>query len=302
MALTQTEQLILIVVLLILLTFIVYFELKVMRRKSKEVRAAGQKKDEAFNAVLTTRSVLNTVRNRGGQTGNAQTLLDRAKDAMTRGFYDSCIDLCDKARNELTMPSKASAQAEEPSDVEAKQRLEAVAENIVSTRTLRSEPDSYTGTKLDSPGEGNYLGAKFEISAAKADIGRAITSGKDTAVADGFMVQAETAFSSGSYDKALSLAVRARKSLGPSTDREAISLTEVEDEAPVPEAEVYEVSDEAAKAPPGRLCKECGAVLDRDDVFCPICGAKVPPKGCPSCGAMPRPDDKFCRKCGSKVG
>lgn len=302
MALSQTEQLIMIVVLLVLMTFVVFFELKVMRRKSKEVRAGSMRKDEAFNAVLTTRTVLNVVRNKGGRVGDAPALLDRAKEAMNRGKYDICMDYCEKARGELTAVSPARAQPSVASDAEAKDRLEAVAASIVTARAVPIESDSYTGTKLDSPGEGNYLGAKFEIAAAKADIGRAIESGRDTIAADGLMVEAETAFTAGNYNKALSLAVRSRRALNASSNDETIPLSEPEEEKSAREPKVYEVRDEAAKVPRGRLCKDCGAVLERDDAFCPICGAKVQAQACPSCGAKPRPDDKFCRKCGVKIG
>jgi len=301
LALTETDRLILVAVLATLMTFIVLFELKIMRSKSRENRAVGQKKDEAFNAVLTTRTVVNTVRNRGGRVGSAPAFLDKAKEAMGRGNYDSCLDFCEKARSELTTPSSAPARPSDEEEVDARDRLEAVAENIVSKRTLRAEADSYKGTKLASPSEGNYLGAKFEISAAKADIGRAMDSGVDTSVADGLMVEAESAYTAGNYDKALSIAVRARKAISSQAESEAIPLKEDEEEEPVPEAKVYDVKQETAKAPAERLCRDCGAVLEKGDVFCPICGAKVQPKACLSCGAKPRPGDKFCRKCGSKM-
>ena len=301
MALTETARIILIGVLATLMTFVVLFELRVMRNKSREVRAASQRKDEAFNAILTTRSVLNAVRNRGGRVGGAPALLDRAKEAMGRGKYDSCIDLCDKAKSELTMPSSSPAKSLDDEGIESRDRLEEVAESIVSTRTLKSQRDTYKGTKLEGTREGNYLGARFEISAVKADIGKAISSGIDTSVADGLMAEAESAYTAGNYDKALSLAVRARKAACASVEGEAIPLKECEEE-PVPEANVYEVKEETAKAPVNRLCRDCGAVLDKDDVFCPICGAKVKPMSCPSCGAKIKPDDKFCRKCGIKIG
>jgi RNA polymerase subunit RPABC4/transcription elongation factor Spt4 len=299
--LSETERLILVAVLATLMTFVVLFEMRIMRSKSREARAASQKKDEAFNAVLTTRSVLNAVRNRGGRVGNAPALLDRAKEAMGRGKYDSCVELCDKAKSELTKPSSPPAQPLDDEEIESRDRLEAVAESIVSTRTLKTEGDTYKGTKLEGQREGNYLGAKFEISAAKADIGKASYSGVDISVADGLMVEAESAYTAGNYDKALSLAVRARKAACASIEGETIPL-KVDEEEPAPEAKVYEVKEETAKAPTNRLCRDCGAVLDKDDVFCPICGAKVKTMSCPSCGAKTKPDDKFCRKCGTKIG
>ena len=315
MALSGTERLILILVLLVIMTFVVFFELKVMRRKSKEVRVASQKKDEAFNAVLTTRTVMNTVRNRGGNVGNAPSLLDRAKYSMSRGDFDSCVDLCEKARSEMTKPTSRPISESVQSDTDARDRLEAVAVSIVSARKVRTDTDTYAGTKLDGPGEGNYLGAKFEMTAAKADIGRAVSSGIDTATADGLMIEAETAYIAGKYDKALSFAVRARKALGVSAS-EAIPLREEAEEkvpstraapALAPEPEVYEVEEEQAaeeepdESQPEKSCRSCGAVLEKDDVFCPVCGAKVPLDACLSCGTKPRPDDKFCRKCGFKI-
>ena len=300
MALTETDRLIMIAVLAVLMTFVVLFELKVMRRKSKDVRAASQKKDEAFNAVLTTRSVLNAVRNRGGRIGDAPALLDKAKEAMGRGRYDSCIDLCEKARSELITPSSAHASLSDGEDVEARSRLESVAESIVSTREARVETDTYAGTKLTGPSEGNYLGAKFEMSAAKADIGKAVKSGIDTSAADGLMVEAESAYTAGNYDKALSFAVRARKAVSGAIESEEIPLKDEEEES-VPEPKVYEVREETARVPAELLCRDCGAVLETGDTFCSICGTKVPPKGCPSCGAKTRPNDKFCRKCGANI-
>jgi len=301
LALSETDRLILIVVLAVLMTFIVLFELKVMRSKSKEVRAAGQKRDEAFNSVLTTRSVLNAVRDRGGKVGEAPALLERAKEALARNKFDSCIDFCESARSELTNPSSAPARSKVEPGGDARDSLEVVAESIVSAGPARAESDSYKGTKLESPGEGNYLGAKFEMSAAKADIARAVRSGIDTSVADGLMVEAQTAFAAGRFDKALSLAVRSRKALSESAEDESISLREEEQGEQAPEPQVYEVKEEAAKAPSDRICRDCGAVLEKGDAFCPVCGTKARPKACPSCGAKPRKDDKFCRKCGSEI-
>lgn len=284
------------------MTFVVFFELKVMRRKSMELRAASQKKDEAFNAVLTTRSVMNTVRDRGGDIGGAPSLLDRAKDAMRRGNYDSCIDLCEKARSEMTRPSPASELPLGEEDVDAKGRLEAMAENIVSTRAARADVDSYKGTKLEGPSGGNYLGAKFEISQAKAEMGRAARSGTDTSVASGLIVEAETAYTAGNYDKALSLAVRSRKALSSSAEAETIPLREQDEEKEaIAQPDVPRVRREKARAQAEKPCRSCGAVLEKGDAFCPICGTRVAPTACPQCGAKPRPGDKFCRKCGSGV-
>lgn len=300
MPLSENERLILVIVLAVLMTFIIFFELRVMRNKSKEKLAAGQKKDEAFNSVLTTRTVMNTVKNRGGRVGEAPVLLDKAKEAMNRGRYDSCVDYCERARAELTAPSSKSSATAGAGDADARSSLEAVAESIVSSRADRDEPDSYKGTKLEAPKEGNYLGARFEISAAKADVGRASDSGIETSVSEGMIVEAEAAYTAGNYDKALSLAVRARKAINQQVAGESIPLKDKDQPTTVPPAKVFDVEARKLKVAKGKQCKECGAFLDKEDAFCPICGEKVGQSSCPQCGAVPRSGDKFCRKCGAR--
>lgn len=52
-------------------------------------------------------------------------------------------------------------------------------------------------------------------------------------------------------------------------------------------------------------CKECGAKLDDDAVFCMNCGVKIldtqNKKICPNCGAAIVDDAFFCMKCGTKL-
>lgn len=52
-------------------------------------------------------------------------------------------------------------------------------------------------------------------------------------------------------------------------------------------------------------CKECGAKLDDDAVFCMNCGVKIldtqNKKICPNCEAAIVDDAFFCMKCGTKL-
>lgn len=55
--------------------------------------------------------------------------------------------------------------------------------------------------------------------------------------------------------------------------------------------------------PKGQVCL-CGAKLDKNDKFCPVCGRKViekAPNTCIKCGAALEPDSMFCAECGTKV-
>ena len=300
---SQDERYVLIAILAVLMIFVLFFETRIMRGKAKEVRKGSLRKDAAFNAVLTTRSVINTVQNQGRDVREASRVLESAKNALQQGDFDDCMDLCEKAREELTNPKrtrKLAAESDE-GDLESEARLEAVAEDVLS-EDAASSPE-YKGSTLSMGREGNYLGAKFEISAAKADMGRAAKEGRDTLSAEGLLLEAESAFTGGNYDKALSLAVRARKAISAEVARETIALR-AEETAPEtePEPDVFDVEEAEAPVPRGPKCKSCGSHMEPDDAFCPKCGAKVArERKCPSCGVKPRAEDLFCRKCGSRI-
>lgn len=301
MALTEQEKLILVVVLAVAMTLVVFFELRVMRNRSKEVRHASQRKDEAYNAVLTTRSVIGVIRRQGGDVGAAERLVASAKKAMERGDYDKCADLCEQARGELTNPSKPSEARREPSpayvDEAERERLERVAENILSSRT-RSSSDSYKGTKLSGSQNGSHLSAKFEMNTAREDIRKAFERGLDASQAQDLMTDAEAAFATGNYARALSLAVKARKSVNSEAAGETIRLKAAQE----PVDSQTELGSDEMLGEPGLACGRCDAPLDSDDTFCPKCGTKVlRERVCMTCGSKPKPSDMFCRKCGARL-
>jgi hypothetical protein len=300
-ALSPTDKLILIAVLAAAMLFVIFFEMKIMRGKTREIRRASQRKDEAFNAILTTRTVINVMDRQGASTGTAQNLVRNAKDAMERGDYDRCVELCDKARSELVMPSRRKAEPSEPAAevADERERFEEVAEQIVSSDKSVGTGDAYRGTKLSVDQDGNYLSARFEMNTAKADIARAVQRGSDTSEAQDLMTQAESAFVGGSYTKALSLAVRARKSANAEAESETIPLRQGE----VVEEPEAEPTPEEMSSPESARCGSCGAPLDPDDAFCHKCGEKVlRERFCKSCGEKARSSDMFCRKCGARIG
>ena len=49
------------------------------------------------------------------------------------------------------------------------------------------------------------------------------------------------------------------------------------------------------------FCKNCGAPLESNSLFCGECGAKNAPEFCSNCGAKLNPGSKFCANCGTKV-
>lgn len=300
LALTSNEKYILVAILAVIMLFVIFFEMRYMRGKAKVVRHAAQKKDEAYNAVLTTRSVINVMQRQGTETRAAQTMVGSAKQAMEQGDYDRCMDLCEKARDELiSAPRKVAEPAEgHEDDAVEKERFEKIAESILAAKNRPSKTDSYKGTKLTVDSDGNFMSAKFEINTAKSDIKKAIDSGLDTSEAQDLMTEAEAAFVVGSYTKALSLAVKARKAVSAEAERETIPLKvgdEPEEPGAEPTAEEMSISSRWE-------CGHCGAPLEANDTFCHKCGTRVErERVCGSCGTKARSEDTFCRKCGSKV-
>jgi len=308
--LSPDEKIILIVVLAVVMLFVVYFELKILRSRGKEARKANLEKDEAFNAVLTTRSVIVSLQRQGTNTEEAQRLVDEAKLALQRGDYRGCKDKCDDAKAELTKPGstepakRTRALKAYPSigetghDGDALMRM---ADEINSSGDSRKTSDLYTGTRLQSDGDQNYMSAKFEMNAATVSIQNARDRGEDTSVAEDLLADAEKAFAARGYTKALSLAIKSRKSVNAVAEEEAIKLKKApegdEEEEQATQAPAEEVSEETAGE-----CESCGAPLEEDDAFCHKCGTRVElERECGGCGATAKPEDVFCRKCGSKI-
>jgi ribosomal protein L40E len=301
LALTTNEKYILVAILAAIMIFVIFFEMRYMRGKAKVVRHAAQKKDEAYNAVLTTRSVINVMQRQGAETRTAQTMVGAARDAMERGDYDRCMDLCEKARDELTSPSRKTTEPAEGHEDDAieKERFEKIAESILAAKNLTStKTDSYKGTKLSVESDGNFMSARFEINTAKSDIRKAVESGLDTSEAQDLVTEAEAAFVVGGYTKALSLAIKARKAVSAEAEGETIPLRAGEE----PEEPEAEPTAEELSISSRWECGHCGAPLEADDKFCHKCGTRVErERVCDSCGTKARSEDTFCRKCGSKI-
>ncbi len=114
-----------------------------------------------------------------------------------------------------------------------------MADEINSSGDSRKTSDLYTGTRLQSDGDQNYMSAKFEMNAATVSIQKARDRGEDTSVAEGLLADAEKAFAARGYTKALSLAIKSRKSVNAVAEEEAIKLKKA------PEGDEGEESDTA---------------------------------------------------------
>ena len=288
MDLSSEEKWILIIILVVVMILVLYFELRIMRGKAKEVRRASLRRDEAHNALITTESVIDVVSRQGSDVGNARPILERARDAYARREYGRTIDLCDSARLELRKGAPAPRQAKADAyEGDASDDLERLAMDIVRSDRRPSHSDTYKGTKLPADEGSGYMSAKFELGAARDEIEQAIEEGRDTAEAEEMLANADGEFEDGNYQKALSMAVKARKLLSEAADSDTIPLR--------PAAVREESEGEAQK------CTSCRSMILPDDDFCAQCGAPAKLEPCPECGKEPGKNDRFCRKCGAKL-
>jgi len=295
LALTEEEKFTLLAVLALIMILVLYFEFRIMRGRGKAVRKVNIRKDEAYNSILTCRSVINVLERQGSDVSEARALVDKAKSLMQRGEHETAIELCEKAREEMT---KMRSQVKGPVRRTRVERdsLESVADEIVSGPRSAPRDDSYRGAKLEVQGGPNYLVAKFELNTAKEEIDKATGSGQDVSEATKTLRTAQAEFDSGNYAKALSLAVKAKKAASPHGADDAIPLRRVQ-KAERPSDEVDGEAEDVVD-----VCPSCGSEIDAEDTFCGSCGTRrAKERFCPSCGRAASEDDRFCRKCGSKV-
>ena len=303
MALTTDEKLLLSAVLVILMIFVVYYEVRVMRGKTKEVRVTRQRKDEAHNAVLTTRSVIDVVEREGADVSSARAIHNRARDAMARGDFGRATDHCESARAELMKcrrPRQRQIRKPEASEDEADD-LETLAEKIVGSDVRPSHSDTYKGTKLAVDGSSGHLSAQFELTAAKDEIGKASLPREDFMKVKSLLKMAESEFEAANYPKALSLAVKIRKELGGTGAVDTIPL-KVKTKTPLADECVEDVASMPEEQAAKLKCTSCSSMVLPDDVFCGHCGAPATrERTCPKCGMRSDGRDRFCRKCGTEL-
>ena len=289
-ALTNEDKIILLGVLVVVMVLVLYFEVRVMRGRAKEVRRASLRKDEAFNALLTTRSIMNVMEREGGDVGGVRTVINRAREAMDRGEYNRAMDLCASAKEELMKCRRADGTAQPRGGEESPFDLDDLADEIVPSSRERGggTGDYYAGTKLSLNEGSGYLSAKFEIGTAKDELESMVSSGGDASEAEDLISQAQREFDEGRYSKALSLAVKARRGISEAAAADAIPLS--------PSG----VKEEDAKSGGEWKCRSCRSMMLPDDEFCSQCGAPARNK-CPKCGHESGEGDKFCRKCGADL-
>lgn len=267
----ETTQFVLILVMAIVLAVVAFFELRVLRSRRKGRSKNADLPDQAHNAVITSRAILQSLGRRGITSAEADDNLRQAEMALRNRKHRVALEY---AENVKTILKKAKKDDETRGDIRKLDDL--AAKPGVSDEGTSKE-------KLQKELPPNYAAAKFTLRVAREEIEAAKTAGRDVGALEASVAAAQAAFDAEDYSTALRDATRVRRELEGPTE------VDVEEPAPAPET-----------APSARKCTNCGAEIPDDDAFCRKCGAKAPQRRvCGSCGRDVASDDAFCRGCGT---
>jgi len=301
--LTDSDKMILLVVILIVAAITIYAELRIRKiGVGKKYSTSRFKKDQAFNALHTTRAVRNKLRTERIDTAKADYMIRRAESALDSSDHDSCIDLCQRAREELIKNKREGCVTAEPESSGGDEevippRARTAASATVSRRV--KVPEKSVDTL--------QLQARFELRAARDDLDVCSMDSNTRQKASQFIDESQRHMDAGEFQKSLSDSFKARKLLSGEPLSDRVGETKepmVVEEGAEKELEMLETpveDDWKPSSPIAGKCKKCGTEYDADDIFCHFCGSPIKAMKCPSCGADLKGIEKFCRKCGKRV-
>ncbi len=294
MALDDTTTLI-VSSLVIVMIVVVWFELSVLRKKSRARRERSGRRpeelqDEAHNALITTRAIASTMAERSGiHSEDVDAKLEEAQMAYDHRNFRVALDLTKQAKDRLVaLKGAQTAQGD-----------------VAKLDSLGSAPgtdEPTTKEVLAKQYPPNLIQSKFSISVAETSIESAEAAGRDVTTAKSLLTAARSRFDAQDYGGALSIARQADKSARGEPGAASVTIP-----AAAPAASASPVAtpttDETkpAAVPVGSACPSCGAPMKPDDAFCRKCGTRVVLTNCPTCSASLLPDDAFCRKCGTRL-
>ncbi len=256
--------------LVLIMIAVIYIEWRFLRRKRWSRQKDVTVKDEAYNAILTTKAIASSLSRSGVRSLEASRLIRKAEEAKAKGDNKAVMQHTDAAK-EILMKEKLRQQ-----------KIGDIAKLPEVSKPSPAIPVDTTMEKFEKETPKNFLQAKFVIDGA----GKAIETGKGKGrnVDEAVRLQAmsQKFFDAKDYDSALKFGLMAKKS----AEGEAVVISTPVAPAPAPPATGT------------KTCSSCGATLKQDDTFCRKCGVKIAPRTCPSCATQSREDDTFCRKCG----
>jgi hypothetical protein len=267
-------------IVLVILAVLTYFEMKFVKRKRLERVQAKARLDDIYNQIVTARAVSSAIKGQGRNTKEADLALLEADSAYTRGNYTEAAAAAERAKELL----RRAKDAPDPS-----MQFEALARQSTKEKPPEECELPFQETKKLPK---NYMESKFMICSVRDQVESAAGSGADVSQARESLKQADEAFAREDYTEALKNALKAKKVIdGGEAPKAQASVKELASIEKVPSAVVVK--------PNVSKCEKCSTELDPDDMFCPKCGARVERDiRCPRCANKVRVDDAYCRKCG----
>ncbi len=280
-----------VVVLVFVMIAVTWLELRVLRKRSKARRLRGQNRpeelrDEAHNALITTRAIASTLAERGGiHSEEVDSMLREAQLAYDRRNYRVALDLTTRIKERLVALRGAQAAQGDVAKLDAMPATPASDEPTTKEVLQKQYPP-------------NLIQSRFAISVAETSIQEGQAAGRDVSAAQSLLTSARSRFDAEDYGGALSAARQAERS----AKGEAVTITVPRPVAPAPASPApAAAAPKPAAVPSGAACPSCGAPMKPDDTFCRKCGTRAALTNCPSCGAPLLADDAFCRKCGTRL-
>ncbi|MEM0448328.1 MAG: zinc-ribbon domain-containing protein [Methanomassiliicoccales archaeon] len=271
-----------IMIILVILGAVTYYEIKIIRKRSKERQIAQIQVDSVYNQIVTSKAVSNALKRQGRNTKEADLALLEADSAFSRHNYSEARAALERAKELLR-----TAKEQQPAKMELKSVEEIAAPGDTNKEEKSCEVPFQEVRKMPK----NFMESKFMICSVRDELEGAERGGKDVTSAKESLEQAERAFAAEEYTEALKYALRARKILQEPKDDEKRSQSNLDSVEKVPPSVVIQ--------PPPSHCAKCQAELDPGDIFCSRCGTKIDRDiRCPRCSSKVRVDDAYCRKCG----
>lgn len=241
----------LLIAIVIIAASVGVLELKYLRgRKQVKVDAAIER-DDAYNAVSTTKAVAESLRQNGRDTTEADVLIYKAENAYDRREFLNAIELAGRARSVL-MSCKVNDLVSMPAPEPAKERDESAE---VPSNQIRKMPQ-------------NYLESKFMIDSVR-DLVPADES-EENREACGCLDRAQACFDAEDYGGALGEAMKAKRLLMPCALAAERSYPPAVVKLGPPK------TPPSAGDPPGTMrCPSCQVEVSPDDAFCRKCGARL---------------------------
>ena len=318
----ERTKTILMVAILIIFFIALGFECLWIRKRRKERLKnlrEGVGKDDAHNAIVTTRNLIRVFSERGVNTAKAESILIMASHHLEDRDFPGAKRYADMARKALMEAKKehdvAAEQREGEDEVkvpsaggETQRPISSVLKDYEINPPEDDDPAAmtYTGTKLlTEKFPPNYLEARFTMTSAREMISDAEGRGEDMSLARHFLKKAEGHFDAGRLTDSLSFAAKAKKAVEGAEilvkQSEMDEITAMFDSSMLKMVRVLEVDNEVDKK-----VGEEGDKKEADVGEEGMSGGKSDEEVgttevCPKCGHPVEPGDRFCPYCGEML-